>query len=63
MSDYHRISDHALIAYALRYLADDCDDHRPKTAARLRELAELIELDRDVHAWRLSLNPTEDTTG
>jgi hypothetical protein len=29
-----------LVAYALRYLADDCEDHRPCLAARLRALAD-----------------------
>lgn len=34
------VTDKALIAYALRYMADDIEDHRPRMAARLRRLAD-----------------------
>ena len=36
-------TDAELIAYALRYLADDTEDHRPKTATRMRAIAAGIE--------------------
>jgi hypothetical protein len=35
--------DTTIIAYALRYLADDSDDHRPKMAERMRDIATHIE--------------------
>jgi hypothetical protein len=41
------ITDTQLIAYALRYLADDADDHRPRLAARMRALAAATEDDAD----------------
>jgi hypothetical protein len=34
------VSDETLVAYALRYFADDIDDHRPQMAARVRQLAD-----------------------
>jgi hypothetical protein len=42
-ASYPNIPDADLIAYALRYLADDCNAHRPKTAKRMRELADAVE--------------------
>ena len=36
-------SDAEVTSYALRYLADDCEDHRPLMAARMRQIADLID--------------------
>lgn len=36
-------TDAEVTAYALRYLAEDCGDHRPQLAARLFRLAEQAE--------------------
>ncbi len=40
-------TDAELIAYALRYLADDCADHRPKTATRMRDIATSVDNGED----------------
>jgi hypothetical protein len=57
-----RISDAELMAYALRYLADDCEDHRPKTAKRMRDLADAVE----AGTWPLPstgrVRPPQETT-